>query len=111
MVAHKWLAPRTFMELKRAYASGMSYKAMAHTFELTINQISWYLRDVPKQRTKRMPTNKPKRRQISEAVMDAKALATIHAQAKRALKKEVEDAVKERNIAPLYRPSLDKIWS
>jgi hypothetical protein len=110
MGKHKWLLPRTFIELKRAYANGMSYKAMAHTFDLTINQICWYLRDVPKHRIQRMATTKSKPRLISVDV-DAKALAGIHAQAKRALKKEIEDAVKERSIAPLYRPSLDKIWS
>ena len=106
MGTHKWLTPKAFIELKRAYVGGMMYKEMAHKFHMTINQVSWYLRDQPKRQTRSVkPMDK-----IIRSRVNASAMKHIHQQAKKELKQEIEQAKKEQATAPLYRPSRDKVW-
>jgi hypothetical protein len=106
-MTHKWLSPRMFVELKRAYRGGMTYKAMSHRFDMTNNQISWYLRDVPK-RQKHMARRVAK--VVNPPTVSVKQMAAYHAIAKRSLREEIEQAKKERATAPLYRPTPDKVW-
>lgn len=106
MGAHKWLTPQKFIELKRAYASGMAYKELGHRFKMTVNQISWYLRDQPKRQARKMkPIDK-----IVHSRVNASAMKRINQQAKKELMQEIAAAKKEQAIAPLYRPSRDKVW-
>ena len=106
MGTHKWLSPKMFTELKRAYAGGMMYKELAHRFHMTINQVSWYLRDQPKRQARKMrPVDK-----IAPSRINASALKLIHQQAKKELKQEIEQAKKEQATASLYRPTRDKVW-
>lgn len=98
----------TLINLRRAYRSGASYKHMSAMFNLTSNQISWYLSDIEKRQHYRRKENVvvPIRKPTPEFDYDP----AQHEIAKKALKKEIEQAKRESKTSPVYRPAPDKVW-
>ena len=97
----------TLINLRRAYRGGATYKRMSHMFNMTFNQISWYLSDVEKRQQYR------RKERLGDMVKDKPEFEynpEQHEIAKQSLKKEIEAAKKERKTSPVYRPSPDKVW-
>jgi len=97
----------TLINLRRAYRSGATYKRMAHMFNMTINQISWYLSDVEKRQQYR---HRQREEIMAKTMPEFEYNPEQHEIAKQSLKKEIEAAKKERKTSPVYRPSPDKVW-